>query len=164
MPEPSFLKVTSLTAEQVEFAIQQVCRWMNTCEDNDRGSSSADASHSALLRRLLSGGTLLDEPPPKRFSYPAWELLEKDEVQIHEISTSSFRQILHKNKILYEGPVVTVDQSPEYVWEEEGKILRHVRLGVCWEYFEKECYPAFLKKGLDPEKHKYQGKFLRRIK
>lgn len=151
-------KITSLTIEQCEFACKMVCKWMNVCEDNNRGTSSADVDHSALLRRLLQGGKPHANPPPKRRSYPAWSLVEQEEIEIQDFYESDLG-IEDKEKIV-------VDQHREYEWvDKEKKIIKHTRLGIEYQYFEREVTPnaKHLRKGLNPEDHKYIGKFLKRL-
>lgn len=158
---------TSLTREQCEFACQMFGQWMRICEDNKRGTRDVDVGHSALLRRLLLGGNPHKNPPPLRMSYPAWELVERDEIEIHDLFDSIDRVIYgEKDEKLYEGPVVVVDQHAAYAWEDKEKqILRHVRLGILYQYSEREVTPdaRYLAKGLNPEDHKYVGKFLKRL-
>ena len=142
----------ALTAEQCEFACKTFAKWMHVCEDNNRAPvSDADVGHSSLLRRLLMGGILHENPPPKRHSYPAWELVEKQEIEIHELS---------------DYDELRIDQGGGYEWvDKEKKILRYTRLGIEYEYSEREVTPdpKYLAKGLNPEDHKYVGKFLRRL-
>lgn len=152
-------KITSLTPEQCEFACDMFCKWMNICEDNKRGSSSADVGHSALLRRMLMGGPVHKNPPPKRMSYPAWHMVEQEEFEIQD---------MHEYGIDIEGikGTVVVDQAREYEWvDKEKKIIKHTRLGIEYQYSEREVTPdaRYLRKGLNPEDHKYTGKFLKRL-
>jgi hypothetical protein len=149
-------KCEALNREQTEFACSIFSKWMNICEDNNRGSSSADVDHSSLLRRMLLGGKIHKNPPPLRRSYPAWELVEQEEIEIHEI---------HDSDIIKPGEVV-VDQHRGYEWvDKENKILKHIRLGIEYQYLEREVTPKakYLRKGLKPEEHKYIGKFLKRL-
>ena len=155
-------KITSLTREQCEFAIQQVCKWMNICEDNKRGTGGPDVSHSALLRRMMMGGAIHENPPPTRLSYPAWELVEQEEIQIQDFWESDNRT-WEGDEGLHEGSVVVVDQHAGYAWvDKEKKIIKHVRLGIEYQYFERETMPVWVHDG-KPENHKYIGKFLRRL-
>lgn len=76
-----------LTIDQIRFAQQQVVRWLllkerheptgwhskrdeRRWDDGEFAQLRADASHSALLRRLLSGKEPLPEPPPLKHAYP----------------------------------------------------------------------------------------------
>lgn len=87
-----------LTDEQIMFVRRQVGRWLRVraadpSKPNQRGpvmlmlntragddeavralynQLSADADHSALLWRLLSGKEPLPEPPPLEHSYPVY--------------------------------------------------------------------------------------------
>lgn len=140
-----------LTPDQVEFACEMVAKWMRVCDENNCNHSAVDVDHSALLRRLLSGKKLHKNPPPTRMSYPAWEMVEEDEICVYEIYDS--KSYLN---------TVMVDQSPEYEWEIPWKILKHKRLGIRWEYSERETKAITISK--DPKDHTYIGKYLRRIK
>jgi len=147
-------KCTKLTLEQSEFALKMIVKWMNVCEDNNRGCSSADVDHSSLLHRLLMGGTLHENPPPLRRSYPAWSLVEQDEIEIQEMYVCEI-----------DGRIV-IDQHGGYKWvDKEKNILKHTRLGINYEYSEREVTPDVrnLRRGLIPEDHKYIGKFLKRL-
>jgi len=159
--------MNNLTDEQVEFAVQMVCQWMRVCEDHNRNTRSPDADHSALLRRLLKGKPLLEKPPPRRFSYPAWEMVEEAEVEISELKESDIHtSVYHDGKeVTVDGPVVVIDQCAAYVWDDkEQKIVRHVPTGMRWQYFEKTAYPIWVAKELGKvEDHPYMGKFLRRL-
>jgi hypothetical protein len=148
-------KCTKLTDEQCEFACKMVVKWMNVCEDNNRGTGAVDVDHSALLRRLLTGGKLHKNPPPKRMSYPAWELVEQEEIEIRQLYDYDI-----------EPGRVIVDQHDEYEWvDKDKKIIKHTRLGIEYQYSEREVTPdaRYLRKGLNPEDHKYVGKFLKRL-
>ncbi len=153
-----------LTQEQVDFAVRQVVQWMRTCEDHNRSTRAVDADHSSLLRRLLHGKPLLEKPPPRRFSYPAWEMVEEAEVQIHDMWEHDRAYVYHDGKeVQVEGPVVVIDQCAEYVWDDkENKIIRHVPTGLRWQYYEKTAYPVAVAQG-KVEDHPYEGKFLRRL-
>lgn len=58
-------------------------RWLEVRErERGRDGESAwslciDAMHSALLQRLLDGNEPLPKPPPRAFSYPWYELVER---------------------------------------------------------------------------------------
>lgn len=143
-------KCTELSETEIQFACKTFCKWMNVCEDNNRGISSADVDHSALLRRLLGGGKLHENPPPLRMSYPAWELVEQDEIEIVEL--------------FEDEEDLVVDQHRGYRWiDKEKKILEYTRLGIRYEYIERESLPRWVKKGLNPKDYKYIGKFLKRL-
>lgn len=140
------MKITALTQEQCEFVCNTVCKWMNICEDNKRGFGGNDVAHSALLRRMLMGGPVHENPPPKRFSYPSWELVERDEIQISEINESELFGL-------------TIDQHPGYEWvDKDNKILKYTRLGISYQYLEKEITGHGIR-----GTYKYTGKFLKRL-
>lgn len=129
---------------EVEFACKAVSTWMKICNENNKGTSYIDVDHSALLRRILSGGSIHKFPPPKSYSYPDWSLVEKEEIEI-----SGFHEYrLDEN-------IVVVNQSPEYEWvDKEKNIIKHTRLGIEYQYFEKE---------VEYKNNKYVGKFLKRL-
>jgi hypothetical protein len=129
-------KTIGLTDSQANFAIKQICRWMNTCEDNERHViSSADVSHSSLLYRLLKGLPLLEKAPPKRFSYPCYELAEGKEVAISEVHENSGAVWADFDNVV----VVVVDQGAEYMWHnKEKQVLRHVPTGDLYQLSERE--------------------------
>lgn len=127
-------KTSLLGNNEMEFAIrcmsewvrikQDIAEWEDHAENPNgpriyRGASigSPDPDHSSLLRRLMSGEKALIKPPPKRYSYPDYELGEGKLVVVSEVWE---RDIGH-----LKGKVV-VDQSPQWSWlnKEEG-LLQH---------------------------------------
>jgi hypothetical protein len=53
--------------------------------------TDADIDHSALLRRLLNGEKIYKIPPPNRYSYPWYELIDNGQfVWNHNISREFF--------------------------------------------------------------------------
>jgi hypothetical protein len=157
-------KQETLSNEQVAYAIDKMQKWAQTCEEHDRGTRAVDISHSSLLCRLLIGKPLLEFPPPRAFSYPAYQMVEQEECQIHELWEREKDTIYsYGEEYPCEGPVVVIDQTAEYTWEDrEKKIVLHVPTGLRWQYFEKTAYPVAVAKG-KPEDHPYTGKFLRRL-
>ncbi len=150
--------ITSITPEQAKFVIKQICKWMNICEDNKRSCSSVDVSHSALLHRLLLGGPLHANPPPTSNSYPCWALVELEEIEI----LSFF--VIEDPDDLMAGDIISINQDSGYSWhDKENKIVVYDRLGIRYQYFERETTPLWVKKGLNPEDMKYMGKFLKRL-
>ena len=144
-----------LTPMQVTDARNAVHKWITTCKENGRNYEPVDVDHSALLQRLLGGGTLHENPPPLRFSYPAWSMVEDEIIPIHEMYEC------HHNS--FPGKI-SVDQHPEYVWEDkEKKIIKHERLGILYQYYEEEVTGNRLDKGGQKEEYKYIGKFLKRL-
>ena len=81
-PEPK-----PLEHDQIGFAIRQVSKWLRILQDNEKGCpTSADADHSALLNRLLSGKKEFPKPPPLFFSYPAYSLEEGEAVVVLSVT------------------------------------------------------------------------------
>jgi hypothetical protein len=128
-----------LTPGQAGRVTQAVATWFRVlrAEDEKRPEGSgrcfpptdADVTHSALLQRLLSGKPPLPKAPPKRFSYPCYELGEGKPVKIHE---------------LWEGDLggrrcVVIDQCQDWEWVEVGHVdedrkLRHVPTGDIYRF------------------------------
>lgn len=67
-------------------------RWLEIREENGLPLTSVhqlklDADHSSLLKRLLEGGVVFPEPPPRSFSYPWCELIQTGRAlpfEVHE--------------------------------------------------------------------------------
>jgi len=80
--------MVKLTTEQILFVRSAVSKWLSIYHKHHSNEATpptpADADHSALLFRLLEGNPPLDKPPPKRFSYPCYDLGEGREVEIRE--------------------------------------------------------------------------------
>lgn len=116
-----------LTPEQAEFACQKFIEWLHFCSDNGLPQPrTVDISHSALLRRLLQGKPALPAPPPLRFSYPAWELVEADEIKIVEMWEDG------------NGNVV-IDQHRGYTWDEKFKnTIIYKRLNLKFQLVERQ--------------------------
>lgn len=47
--------------------------------------TTADVDHSSLLRRILEGGPVYEHAPPRAFSYPWIDLLEKRTVEGNDV-------------------------------------------------------------------------------
>jgi len=73
------INLLSLSFWQSNFAAQKVGEWLDI-GGNTR--SSADATHSALLQRLLSGKPALEKAPPLNMSYPWYELGEGNKIEL----------------------------------------------------------------------------------
>lgn len=101
------------THEQIDFAIDCYKKYYRIREDNGYNSPrDVDIDHSSLLRRLLSGKEPLPKPPPKRYSYPSYDLGEGKPVKISELWE-------------YEDMVV-IDQSKEWKWVDKVQgVLLH---------------------------------------
>ena len=112
-----------LEPDQIDFAIKMMSEWARICEDNNRGTSSADVDHSSLLYRLLSGKKALETPPPLRFSYPCYHLGEGKKVEIHNVRDNE--PDLHD--VLGE---VSIDQNSRWKWDDkESGVLVYVPTG-----------------------------------
>jgi hypothetical protein len=106
-------KVTSLASDQAFFAQKCMAEWMRICEDNKRGYGVPDATHSALLYRLLNGKPALPKPPPRSFSYPNYSLGEGLPTEIIELGEYDEK--------------VCIDQCSEYRWVDKDKgLLIHI--------------------------------------
>lgn len=143
------------STEEIEDICKIVAQWMKIKADNGQDYSPIDVEHSALLRRLLSGLPAHEKAPPKRYGYPCWDLVEKDEIEIQSL----FSLV----------DCVVIDQEDDYVWaDKEKQIISYPRLDLLFQYYEKEVIPDpkyCSRKYKDcPEKLKYTGKFLKRIK
>lgn len=111
-----------LTVEDCRHAVAE---WIRIYWDKyGHGPSSADADHSALLFRLLSGKKALPVAPPTTFSYPNYTLGEGRPYEVFE------------SHVTKDGTVV-IDQSlwrqesdGTLVWPETGERYRWQSLGV----------------------------------
>jgi hypothetical protein len=94
--------------------VRYVSEWIRTREENGLGPpTSADADHSALLRRLFSGKPKLPKAPPLRFGYPDYKLGEGEQVMIHEI-------ISHDDRVV-------IDQCNQWTWSSKADgLLCHI--------------------------------------
>lgn len=110
-------EVLPLDVRHAEFAIRCFVEWQRTCQDAGRRASDIDAEHSSLLRRLLSGKPKLEKAPPRRFSYPCYELSEGKPVHIESLFDENPIPGL---------PGVVIDQAREWDWVDKGAgLLRH---------------------------------------
>ena len=72
-------------------SIEAFFQWLKICEAQgydlpmDRRSLKIRADHSALLERLLEGKEPLQEPPPRAFGYPWYDLVETGEGDAMEV-------------------------------------------------------------------------------
>lgn len=143
----------NLTKDQIEFACKMFAKWTDICFENGRQPNSPNIDHSALLRRLLDGGQPHKNPPPTRNSYPGWSLIEDEEIEISTFYESNDGQ----NRLI-------IDQNRQYEWvDKEEKTLRYIPLNIIYRYSERETTPRWVRRGLNPEDHKYLGKFLTRL-
>jgi len=145
-------KSPPLSAEQIEFACRMMRQWLEVCEENGRSLNASSIDHSSLLRRLLSGKKALPYPPPMRFGYPAWELVEAEEIEIQELIENEHG--------------IQIDQHQGYSWINfDKKIIQYDRLNLQYQYLEREVIPdpSVIKEGLDPKEFKYISKVLKKL-
>lgn len=93
----SAMPEVKLDEQQIRYAMTCVMQWIEIYQANmDKPSdrmlapntarpTPPDAIHSALLYRLLQGKKPFRNPPPKRFSYPSYEMAEGLPCQVMEI-------------------------------------------------------------------------------
>lgn len=112
-----------LTPGQMDFAVRCMSEWIHL---SGICPTDADVSHSSFLRRLLSGKDALDKPPPKRFSYPDYELGEGKPVKVAQVfDTKSF----HGNH-----DRVYIDQYSQWRWQDkENGLLEHLPDGEIYK-------------------------------
>lgn len=140
------------TTNQIEQICNIVKRYLEICEYNEKQTTSNDVVNSSLLRRLLSGKDALAYPPPYRFGFPAYELIESDEIQIQDFEVK-------ENEIFIDG-------HGGYSWLDiEKKIICYNRLNLKFELIKKEILPdpACIDEDQDPKEYKYTAKFLKKI-
>ena len=139
------------TAEQIETICVVIKKWLQICESNGKQITPSVVETSSLLRRLLSGKEASEFPPPYRFGFPAWELLESEEVQIQEMSI--------------QGNQISIDGHDGYILTDpEKKIIKYPRLNLSFQCIEKEIVPnqACIDPESDPTDYKYTAKFLKK--
>lgn len=121
MPDES---MTPLDQRQIDFAVRCCAAWLRIkAENGQTEATSADAAHSALLRRLLSGKPALDKPPALPTCYelgegnavPVWPPIDIDP------------QI---------GASVAIDGWACWDWHDrEAKIVKHRPTGDLYRLF-----------------------------
>jgi len=115
--------MTPLTPEQINFVIQKVGEWLRVGGTN---RSDVDASHSALLHRLLSGKNAFPKPPPCKMSYPWYELSEGKKIELDR----DFDKITIVGDLVHvgnSGPFMYLDKqaSPDLlVYPPSGEIFQ----------------------------------------
>lgn len=142
----------NLNREQIDFVLDCVTKWITIREDNGLGPAGVpDPYHSALLPRLLSGDKPLESPPPKYFSRPWYDIVEKEEGC--EISLSPRDT----------GDRVNIGNHVNWRWldKEKGTLIHDSGL-VC-KYWEEERVGTFTYHD-GQRTEKYTAKFLKRIK
>ena len=95
-------------------------KWLEIREENGRAFPSnltqlrCDMDHSALLQRLVEGDEPLPEPPPRAFSYPWYELLEKGVDHPFEVNE------MGPGNSIFNEPTLVIDQSPWKIIQKLG--------------------------------------------
>lgn len=114
-----------LTDEQIQFVRMSIGTWLRVRRDDSEPGvplhcpSEADAHHSALLWRLLSGKAPLPKAPPRSYSSPDYDLGEGKVVTVID-SPSELPQRL-PNEF-----GVVINQHVGYKWADKEKgILVH---------------------------------------
>jgi hypothetical protein len=142
----------NLTTEQIEFACSCMSEWFEICKINAKEIDSSFVQNSSLLRRLLSGKEAHLYPPPLRFGFPAYELVESEEIQVQYVQEKD-------NNLIIDG-------HEGYIWIDKSEnILQYKRLKLNFKLIEKEIIPDAIcvREGDDPKEYKYTVKFLQRI-
>lgn len=97
----------------IDEQVTAVSLWIRICEEHGgHNPTSADADHSSLLRRLLSGEQAFSFVPPRRYSYPDYRLAAGEPVKIGECFKPSAP--------LFEPDVWIVDQARYRLIEHRG--------------------------------------------
>lgn len=122
--------------QEVALIKQVVSQWLElyhqNWNSNDPAPTPADASHSALLERLLRGQPPLPKPPPLRYSYPSYRLGEGERVEINEFNE-------YKD-------YVCIDQSSNWTWyDRDKKMLVHSN-GDLYQLTEESGGKKFLQR------------------
>lgn len=139
-----------LSVEQIEFACDSFKKWLKICETNNRNISISGVEDSWLLRRLLSGKEVLTDKPPERFGMPAWELIDRDEIEIENFSESDTK--------------ISIDGHEGYSWVDKNKKhLKYDRLNLHFELVEREQKPFEDFVDDDAEQYKYKAKILKKL-
>ncbi len=116
-------KFVVLTEEQIDFAIRRMSLWISTTESCP---TAPDVDHSSLLRRVLRGIDPLPFPPPKRYSYPDYELGEGKPVKVGV-----------PREVELMGGRVNIDQSIGWRWhDKEAGLLLHLASEEIYELSE----------------------------
>lgn len=116
----------------VDEAVRAVSQWLRLKGEHANPpnysvpTSCADADHSSLLRRLLRGDKVFPKPPPRRFSYPDYELSDGKTVRIaemfaphHPIEPGATNELV-------------VDQNPYWERTSDPLIIRYKETGQCF--------------------------------
>jgi len=110
--------------------------WMRLTIEGGRTVGPCCASHSALLRRLLSGKPPLDKPPPRACSYPWYELGEGAKCSLIDAPRE-----YERGKLIVEQATYDIEsRGPDgyvVVWPGSGERFRVWLEGERW-FIQKE--------------------------
>ena len=147
-----------VTPEQARHA---VVRWLEVRAAHgyadEHPVTPAEASHSALLARLLSGKEPLPSPPPLSYSYPWYSLIEDgygvcaEPFEVPEtttvlISGSPWQLVARQD----DGFIVTHERTPDVLWRVRPPTDEEIDLaglrartakGVAWGIVERHPDP-----------------------
>lgn len=73
-----------------------------------------DADHSVLLQRLLEGRKVYDQPPPRSFSYPWYELMDEGTATPYEVHVMDTCAIINQSMWSIVAKVGTDDYVISY--------------------------------------------------
>jgi hypothetical protein len=126
--------------------IKAFCRWLEIREQHglsfpgDPEMMAIDAGHSSLLGRLLSGKEPLAEAPPKRMSYPWYELVEHGRADPLEVWIPQEGDAPHEGMIVVDQHFWTIiEVRGEKEWivayqtPDTEMIAQCLRDGIEWE-------------------------------
>lgn len=123
------VQFASLSKIQIYFAKHKVGRWLDIGGNTRTGP---DADHSALLFRLLSGKEPLPKAPPKRMSYPWYELGEGEKIELDP----EFHKVIEYDWT--KKPFVQVADSGPFEWhDKKNGILVYPPSGEHFRYWKE---------------------------
>lgn len=104
-----------LNDEQRLFAIAKFKEWAELAKME---GLSCQIDHSSTIHRLLSGGAIFDEPPPKYLSRPCHEMIDGVEIETFDPHTRE------------DGSVIVAGDG-NWRWETVDSVLRY---GKKWRF------------------------------
>lgn len=126
-----------VTERKVDWMIARIEEWHTIRERYAEGNPSiADAGHSALLRRLLSGHSALEYPPPRSFSYPNYRVAEGHDYEPMEVW---FQDVSHTGTLDI-ADILSSDYLPETVGIDQAR----------WDVIRRDENTFFIKWPGDP--------------
>jgi hypothetical protein len=152
-----------LTDRQINFAVRCASQWIEIYRHKqDHGPTAADADHSSLLRRLLSGKPALPDPPPLRYSYPDYGLAEGEPTEVREVWD---RDPARDGDVIDECGGVVIDQGGDWDWADKAAgMLVHRPTGHTYRLREEPRTRKRLGRHGGPfEEIPYIAKILQRV-